>query len=777
MDRGGISFVLLLAGWVLLTLCSPQCTAQVKDTVAVVEIKGLLTVTEDFLKTKLETQVGQPFSSRALKNDIQRLHALNFFSNIEVQVNQILAGVRVSFTVTENQLLGEIKLVGNLSIDTSEILGTLRIAKEKYLAPYALSLDVIHLTEMYHKKGFLFVEIKTETKPVSGWVDLYFLIDEGPRVYLSEINFFGNHAFSKSDFLGFAQSQETGLFSSYYYDEDTLQEDLILIRNFYRSEGYLDARVHLRDIMFGNDRCSIILNITVAEGRLYEVRKIAFSGQKLFSEEEMRHRLGLKEGMPFKRDDMYRDKNKLERLYGENGFLNIRISPIVSYPDVKMPVVQIVYKVEEGDTTNIRKIDVEGNVLTRDHVIRREFLQSPGEQFNLGKVENTQQRLRRLQYFETIKLDMRDTEDEKWKDISLKVEEGRTGSLRFAAGITSDLGAVGEISLTKRNFDISRFPASFSDLLSGDSLTGAGQTLDAYFQIGKDVIRFKLSFVDPYFLGYNLIFAPEFYKTERARESWNEGYTGMQVSFGRKLGLDTTVKLGYRLDNVEVTNVSDGAPPDVLDAEGDNVISSVNIDFTIDTRDDYILPTRGYTIGLNYELAGVVLRGHYDFSKANIRLALFQTIYTTESGGKHVLSFGTRIGMADPHGETRALPIFERFFAGGSTSIRGFRFRAISPKVNDDPVGGEFMFVSTVEYGIPIYQDMVRMVLFADCGNVVPQVDHTIFDAIRLAVGFGFRLKIPMLGPTPFAFDFGFPVRKEEDDDTQVFSFSLGKSF
>lgn len=777
MGRISISALWLLA--ILLLLCSTQGFAQAKDTVAEVEIKGLLTVTEDFVKTKLETQVGQMFSARALKNDIQRLHAFNFFSNIEVQVNQTLAGVKVTFVVAENHLLGEIKLVGNFSVDNEEILGGLRIAKEKYLAPYALSLDLLHLTELYHKKGFLFVNIKTESKPQSGWIDVYFLIDEGPRVYLEEINFFGNRSFSKSDLLAFTQSQETSLFSSTYYDEDTLQEDLILIRNFYRSEGYLDVRVHLRDISFGNDRRSIIINISINEGRRYDVQKVSFVGHKLFSEKELRDRIEMVEGMAFKQNDMARDKNKLERLYGENGFLNIKVSPVVSFPDVKNPVVNIVYRTEEGDTTNIRKIDVEGNSLTRDHVVRRELLQSPGEQFNLGKVENIQQRLRRLQYFETIKLDLRDTEEEKWKDINLKVEEGRTGSLRFAAGITSDLGAVGEISVTKRNFDISRFPTSFADLLSGESLTGAGQTLDVYFQAGREVIRFKISFVDPYFLGYNLIFSPEIYKTERVRESWREGYTGTQLSFGRKIGLDTTVKVGYRLDNVRVTDVDDDAPEDVLDAEGDNVISSMNVDFTIDTRDDYVLPSRGYTIGLNYELAGVIFRGHYDFSKANIRLAYFQTLYTTEKGYKHVLSFGTRFGLADAHGITKKVPIFERFFAGGATSIRGFRFRSVSPKVNngEDPIGGEFMFVSTLEYGMPLYQDMVRLVFFADCGNVVAEVDHTILDSIRLSVGFGFRLKIPLLGPTPFAFDFGFPIRKEDDDETQVFSFSLGKPF
>ncbi len=131
----------------------------------------------------------------------------------------------------------------------------------------------------------------------------------------------------------------------------------------------------------------------------------------------------------------------------------------------------------------------------------------------------------------------------------------------------------------------------------------------------------------------------------------------------------------------------------------------------------------------------------------------------------------------EEHSPSKNVPIFERFFAGGSSSIRGFRFRTVGPKENGDPIGGEFMVLGTVEYGIPLFKDMLRAVIFTDIANVVPEVNSKIFRDIRLSVGFGVRLKVPFFGPVPFAFDFGFPILKEDDDEKQVFSFSLGKPF
>lgn len=710
------------------------------------------------------------------------MHELGFFANLEVQVNQTLEGVEILFIVIENQLLGEVKILGNKNIETREILQKLRIAKEKYLAPYILSLDIIQLKEFYQKKGYLFAEIKTEKKPSGGWIDLYFIIDEGPQVALETIQFFGNKTFQKSELANLMQTKESGFFSSAYYDEEVFQEDMILLRNFYRSEGFLDARVHLRDIFYSNNRTRMVLNITIEEGPRYTIESITFSDNKLFSKEELENRLMLKKGDPFKQADVGNDKTRLERIYGENGFLNIRINPVIWLVDLKKTEVAIDYKIKEGSKVYLRKVDVQGNSLTKDDVIRREMQIHPGEQFNLGKLENSQMRLRRLRYFESLKVDLLDTEFPHWKDLLIQVEEGRTGNLRFAAGVTSDLGAVGEISLSKRNFDITKVPKSFADFFSGDSFTGAGQNLDIFFQVGKDMLRFKISFLEPYLFGYDWSLGTDFFNTARGRESWEENRLGLQLSIGRKVGQDSIVKLSYRLESVNVDEVETNAPRDVVAVEGNNLVSAMSVEFSHDTRDDFIMPTRGYSFAISCEMGGVLFGGDHYFSKLETRFSWFTSIYTLESGYKHVLSIGGQISMADDFNPSDDVPIFERYFAGGASSIRGFQFRTVSPRENfpgleDDPIGGNFMVLGTVEYSLPLYQDVLRLVLFLDIGSVTPQVSAEILDTMRVAAGFGFRIKVPLLGPRPFALDFGFPMRKEDGDDTQVFSFSFGKQF
>ncbi len=769
-----ISFILLFT-----------CSAFGQDNVVIeVEIKGLLTSSEDLIKSKLEIQERKIFSPDALKKDIQRLHQMGLFSNIEVQVNETLSGVKVIFVVVENQLLGEVKIFGNNHIPTEEIIKELRIAKEKYLVPYALSLDEITIKEMYQKEGFLFAGLKIKKVPTSGWIDVYFEIDEGPRVYIREIRLFGNKSYPKDTLLQLIETKESGIFSNSHYDEEAFLEDLILMRNFYRSEGFLDARLELRDVFFSTDREQLVINVKVVEGPRYYIKKISFKGNVLFSVDELRNRMGLKEASPFKQNDMLIDKSRIERLYGENGYLNIKTRPRVTLPDLKSRTVEIEYVIEEGRKTYLRRVDIKGNDLTRDYVIRRELEMIPGEQFNFGKIEKSQNRLQRLGFFETIKMDLDETDHESWKDLVVKVEEGRTGNLRFAAGITSDLGAVGEITVSKRNFDISRPPTSFADFFSGESFTGAGQDLDIQFQGGQDILRFRISFTEPQLFGYNLIFGMSLFKQERIRESFDEDRTGGKLTFGRKLSLDSRLNFSYRLENVEIEDLDNDAPQDVVDVEGGNIISSVTLDYTYDTRDSFILATRGFSFGISYELAGLAFGGDHDFSLINLRFAYFQTIYTNEDNFKHILSFGTRVGLGFGHADTDEVPIFERFFAGGSNSIRGFEFRTVGPRANDDPaeltddpIGGEFLLTSTIEYSIPLYQDTLRMVLFTDMGNVAPEVGDNIFDEFRAAAGFGFRIKIPVLGPRPFAFDFAIPILEEDDDDTQVFSFSFGKPF
>ncbi|BBM81828.1 outer membrane protein assembly factor BamA [Candidatus Uabimicrobium amorphum] len=747
-----------------------------------VEIKGLITVGEDFIKAKLETQPGKNYSPQSLRNDILKLHKLKLFSNIDVKLEQASGGLKVMFLVIENQLLGKVRIIGNQNITKQQILDTIEIDNQRYLAPYLLSIDKIKLKEFYQKESFLFVEISTKLVPRNGWVDVEFRIDEGPAVYISEINFFGNHNFAKGKLIKLLKTQETGAISSVIYNEAVLNEDLILIRNFYRSEGYLDARAELRDIIFSETREAMRINISINEGPLYKVNSVKIVGNTTFTEEELFARLRLKKDNPFKQADMFQDKARVERIYGENGFMNAKARPRFTLPTLNARVVDITYDITEGNEVYVQKIDISGNDPTKDRVIRDNITVNPGERFNMGKVEVSQQKLRRLNFFETIKMDLQDTPDADWKDIAIRVTEGRTGNLRFAAGITSDIGVVGEVSVTKRNFDITKWPKSFDEFFSGVSFTGAGQTLSVRLQAGGEILRFNVDFQEPRLLGYNIIFGVNLFSNERLRESFDEERFGGKITFGRNLDIDTRVSLSYRLENVNINNLDDDAPVDVEDVEGDNLLSSLIFDLTIDTRDDFILPARGYIFGVSYEIAGTALGGDHDFSKVNLRLAWFQTIYTNDDGFKHILSLGSRMGFALPHLDTDRVPIFERFFAGGASSIRGFEFRTVGPldqEFLEDPLGGELLFVNTIEYSIPIFQNTFRMVLFSDFGSVAPEVGDVdvIFDEFRLSIGFGFRIKVPALGPRPFALDFGIPIIAEDTDDEQIFSFSFGKPF
>lgn len=356
-------------------------------------------------------------------------------------------------------------------------------------------------------------------------------------------------------------------------------------------------------------------------------------------------------------------------------------------------------------------------------------------------------------------------------DLNIDVTEGRTGRLMAGAGVNSNNGLVGSIVLQEDNFDITRPPRSWADIVNGYAWRGAGQSFRIEAQPGNQVSRYVVSWSDPFFLRTDFNVGVSGFFFNRFYEEWTEDRLGGRLSIGQAINEYWSGSVALRLEDVRVRGLPNepAAPPDVIpadlrDVEGHNFLSTVSFTLSNDTRDNAFIPTQGHFLEGTFEQAF----GEFNYSRVEVTGSQFFTLRERADGfGKHILQlFGQ---MSWTGSDT---PIFERYYAGGYSSFRGFAFRGMSPREGNFKVGGNFMALGTVEYMFPLTaNDQIRAVAFTDFGTVEEDIG---FDDFRASAGFGFRLVIPAMGPAPIAFDFAWPLLREDNDERRVFSFYVG---
>jgi outer membrane protein insertion porin family len=348
-------------------------------------------------------------------------------------------------------------------------------------------------------------------------------------------------------------------------------------------------------------------------------------------------------------------------------------------------------------------------------------------------------------------------------DIDVFANEGRTGRLTFGGGLNSDAGLVGSFVYDEANFDLFRPPTSWADVIDGRAWRGGGQRLRLEAVPGDQVSRYSASWTDPYFLysDYSLSLSGFFFN--RFFPDWDERRGGGRIAIGKQISPELSISGAIRLEEVRINGASGTpVPPDVLqEAIGSSFLSTFRGSVTHDTRNSSAQPSEGHYAQLSYEQAF----GDFDYPRFEAEYRQFQTVFSRPDGsGQHVFSVTGQLGWSGDD-----TPIFERFYAGGFQSFRGFAFRGVGPVENSVSTGGTWMAVGSAEYRFPLVaSDAIQGVVFTDFGTVENDVS---FDAFRLTVGAGLRVTIPQMGSVPLAFDFGFPVLSEEFDDERIFSF------
>lgn len=739
---------------------------------------GVKPESEQLVRNQIRLAEGQPYDDKIVAQDVVRITHLGRFGTVQAAVDQQEDGTLVvKYIVNEQAILADVRVVGNKALTDQELLALAVIRSGDPVDSYLIDRAINQIKRAYEDKGYFMTEIVLDQQLLDESNVLLFKVREGPKIRVRGIRFAGNEVFSDKELKSQVKSKTYMLIlREGELNRTALDEDADRIRTYYRDRGYLDAQAD-RELDISANQKDAVVTFNIVEGRRYTVSTISVEGNELYGEEQILGTMALNVGDVFAANLLRKSQENLQDLYGKQGYIEteVRIERLFHEDS---PNVDVKVQIVEGSPYLVGKVAVRGNQITKDNVILRQTRgMDPGRRFDRTGLERTQRRLKDSALFSDAKISILGDKEDETRDVLIEVKEQNTGSISFGAGISSDAGIIGAIDLKQRNFDVTDVPESFGEFFTGKAFRGAGQSFGITLQPGDETSNYSVNFAEPYIFDTQYSFDTSLFYFTRDRDDYDEQRQGGTFGFGQRFGDIWSGRLGVRGETVDISNIDTNAPADITAVQGQSLITSIGGTLTRSTVDNRLLPSKGSMASLGLWQIGAI-GGDYTFTKLTFEYNKFWTVDEDFMGRKTTLAFKSKMGYILQDNEA---PIFERFFAGGHRSFRGFKYRGIGPyglKTNgqdtDESIGGDWMFLLGLEYSIPVYQESVRWVFFTDTGTVQDEIG---FDQYRVSVGTGLRLQVPFLGQAPFAFDLAFPILKQDQDDEELFSFDIALPF
>jgi outer membrane protein assembly factor BamA len=763
---------------------TPLASADLRGrTVEEIKILGNTQVSTAVILNVVRTRVGDPFDPVTAEEDLQRIYSLRKFANVKAYGERTATGVIVVFEVTEQKQLREVAFKGNRKIDTDTLRDTIDVYEGEAIDAFRISIARTAIESLYRSRNFPYAHVGVDSDLLSQQGRLVFNIVEGPNVRVRKVDFVGNESFSDDRLKDQVSTKYwIWIFRPGTLDPDALDDDVAALRRYYQQKGFFDARVG-RKVTESPDQTEVKVTFLIEEGPRYRVGHVTFRGNTSVSETALRKAIKLTTGEFFEGDLVRRDIREIVRAYSPFGFIYQPGSNNPEYLRIGSPQapfgistvfqpetarVDLVYDIAEGRPFKLGRVLVKGNTRTQDKVILREMRVRPGEKYDSAEINDAIDRLRGTPYFAGVSVTPIG-EDPNIRDLLVEVTEARTASFGVGAGVNSNGGVGGNITYEQRNFDLTNWPESFGDIVTDRAFVGAGQNLRISVEPGTEASNASIRFTEPWIFDLPYSFTGEAYWRDRIREDWDETRAGGRATFGKRFDLTHSGSITLRGEDVRVHEIEDPIfrAPEILDFEGHTTLTSGLLQFRRDTTNRGPLLYRGTVATVGWESYGIFAGP--TFQKFTGSFDWYIPIYEDLLDRRTVLSVRGDTGFI--WGDQA--PFFEKFYAGGIGTIRGFDFRGISPRSgpDEDRVGGDFSLTGSAELSFPLAGDNLRGVVFADAGTVEEDVE---IRTIRSSIGFGFRLILPIFGQAPLALDFALPLTKDDQDDTQWFSFSFG---
>ncbi|MDP2922900.1 MAG: outer membrane protein assembly factor BamA [Candidatus Omnitrophota bacterium] len=742
-----------------------QVFAQSEQTVARIEIKGQKIVSDATIVSKIKIRAGHIYNENVINEDIRNLYSAGFFESVDVEKQDSAEGIVVIFKVKEKPVLKKLIIEGALFIRKKKIEEAAELKEGSFIDDYKLKEVTSKIKDLYDKKGFSQAKVSYELQldKENNEADVKIIIEERKVLKVRKIGFEGNKTISGRRLIKLIKTRNAWLFNPGIFKDDVFRDDMKRLSDFYKQEGFSDIKVD-SDISFTEKGAYI--TIKIEEGKRYYIGKVKVEGNKDISIEEIRKVMELREGSIFSDQAVYEESSRMRQVYVDNGYIFSQIDP-ASIFNLETQKVDVNYKIVENQVAYVEKIDIKGNIRTKDKVIRRELRIYPQDKFDGRKVRKSKERLDNLGYFEEIRFDTDPGISLDKVNLIVDVKEAKTGHLSFGGGYSSIDEFVGFIELRQRNFDYKNF----------STFTGGGQDLSFYASLGTLTSNYEVSFTNPWIFDMPYSFGFDGYKKGHKQDEdvgygYQEDITGGDLRIGKEFNDYIKGQAAYRFDNIKIKDVVDNATQELKDEAGNTNLSSAEFDLSFDTRDNVFSTLKGIYFVNNFQVTGGFLGGNRDFVKYFSRFSYYQPLIN-----RSVLEGRLRFGWEDPFSDTTKVPIYDRFFAGGASTIRGYRERKVGPidSVSKDPIGGEAMFIANLEYTYPVV-DFIKVATFFDAGNVWKENKDFFKDMLYKSIGLGLRVKTPI---GPVSVDYGWPLDLEPGEEKKEgrFHFNVSRAF
>lgn len=804
--------------------------------IAKLNFKGLSRVTEREILNNIRVAAGQPFDPKSIRNDVSTLYRLGQFGTINAIAAVLPDGtVDLTYVFIEQPIVKDLQVVGNKLISDQELRKVIPLYAGGPRDDFLLEQSVSRIKDLYRKRGNYLADVTVDESRLKDTGILILRIAEGPRVKIKEIEFIGNASLNATELAGEIKTRTAvPLFTKGELDEDLLIDDVASLDKYYKDRGFVDVRVDRR-VEISADSKEAKVSFVISEGRRYRLRSVVVEGigaegvkpLLVLNPTQISDLLYIHAGDIYSRLKLDKSMASVRDTYLLLGYVDVEVNDRTVRVGEQAEV-DLLLAVREGPRTVAGLLNIQGNFLTKDKVVRRLVRIQPGRVLDGRELDRASDRVKATQLFNDVRItvqrpradeqDALDTDtaqaaaaksgakpdaskadaskpdekktdeqksDEKTgetraalvrsevRDILVEVKERNTGSVNFGLGLGTDSGVFGELSVNQKNFDIADTPESFDELVAGRAFRGAGQQFSMTLAPGDQVSTLGVDILEPHLFetDYALRFAPSY--RLRLYQDYTESKGTVPLTLSRRLGDFWTVGLTTAATWVKLSDFDSSTPIEDYEDRGPATYASGGFFVKRTDIDRPMQPSRGSNAEFSLT-QWESISGGSPFTVMRTGYTQFFTVAEDFIGRRTTLKLNSDVGYIFG-GDA---PVYEKFYLGGR-SFRGFDFRTISPKSTgsidptippaNDPIGGNWLFFLGSQLEQPLFQNTFSGVVFIDSGTVTEDVT---LGQYRVSIGAGIRLHIPQFGPAPLAFDFAIPLLKQDTDETQVFSFS-----
>jgi outer membrane protein insertion porin family len=726
-----------------------------KDRVTHIVVKGNRRIEKDAILGVMQTREGEILAPAHLREDLKAIYKMGYFTDVRLDTSDTPEGRILTVLVKEKPAIREIMVEGNTKLKKDKILEVMALKPFSVASEGAIKEDINKVQQAYREKGFYEAQISYELVPAGqNEVNLMLRVNEGGKMAVKEIGFEGNKAFSTKELRKVMETKERGFFAPVAWitgagklNRDVLERDLEKVAAFYYNHGYIKAKVGEPKVDIKGDW--IYITIPVQEGPEYHVGKVDMTGDILEDKNTLVKLLKTPKDKVYSREVLQEDLTTLADFYADQGYANADIVPLIKEDNERM-MVDVTFDIHQGKKVYFERIDIGGNVKTRDKVVRRELRVYEQDLFSASNLKESIKNLRRLEYFEDVNFATTPGSAPDRMNLKITVKERPTGTFGLGAGYSTQDRLVGMVEVSQNN------------------LFGRGQQVKLSGIIGSISHRIRASFVEPYLFDRPLALGLDAFNWER---EYNE-YTRVSKGGVFRLSHPLTWKYTrlfwmYRFENVQLNNLQANASPVLVQASQIHNTSATSFTIRRDSRDSLFAATKGSDNSLSVEMAG--LGGDTAFVRYIAESGWYFPfkwdlvgVFHARAGGMNKLHWG-------------AMPAYELFYLGGIDTIRGFKYAEISPRDPNtgDRIGGPRFLQFNQEIRFPLYKKLgLTGTVFFDAGNVYGP-DY-IGPFLRTSAGVGIRWFSPM---GPLRVEWGYNLSKHPSERSSAWEFTMGGSF